>query len=305
MKKIRYAIEGIFLHALMLIFRLMPLDIASGFGGWVGRTIGPRMATSRKALTNIQSALPDLSNSEQRAAIKGMWDNLGRVMAEYPHLEKIARERVTFVDDHNIIPAIQNSDSDKNHIYITAHLANWEVAASSILLQHNITFNAIYREPNNPYVRDLLDKARTLNGKFKTFPKSTTGMREILKSLKAGENLGILIDQKYNEGIAAPFFGMDAMTSTAFAELSLKFDAPIVPGRVERLDGAHFRITIYPVIETKTENGTPRPIEDIVAQAHQYLEQWIAETPAQWLWLHKRWASVTAKHDQDNKNDNE
>ena len=287
MKKFRYIIEALLLHTLMLIFRIMPVDMASNVGGWIGRTIGPRLAASRKALKNIKRALPDLPENEKQQALRDMWDNLGRVMAEYPHLEKIATERVEFVDPHNIIPAIQKNE--RNYIYITAHLANWEVAASSCLLQYGMTFNAIYREPNNPMVRNLLDKARTLGGKFKTFPKSTTGMRDIVRALKAGENLGILIDQKYNEGIPAPFFGRDAMTSTAFAELSQKFDAVIVPGRTERLEGAHFRVTLYPVIESKNDDGTPRPVEDIIAESHNYLEQWITANPGQWLWLHRRW----------------
>lgn len=287
MKHIRYFIEGVLLHFLMFIFRLMPLDMASACGGWIGRTIGPRLAASRKALNNIERALPHLNEQQRKNIVKGMWDNLGRVMAEYPHLKKIAQERVSFVDEHNIIPQIQKQQNVC--IYITAHLANWEVAASSILMQHNISFNAIYREPNNPMVRRLLDNARTLGGKFKTFPKSTAGMRDILKSLKNKEHLGILIDQKYNEGISAPFFGHDAMTSTAFAELAHKFDAPILPGRVERLDGAHFRITLYPVINTKDDTGAPRDTTEIIAQSHRYLESWITERPEQWLWLHKRW----------------
>lgn len=287
MKKIRYAIEALLLHTLMLIFRIMPVDMASNVGGWIGRTIGPRLAASRKALKNIERALPDLPEAEKQQAIRDMWDNLGRVMAEYPHLEKIAKERVEFVDPHNIIPEIQKSE--RHYIYITAHLANWEVAASSCLLQYGMKFNAIYREPNNPMVRNLLDKARTLGGKFKTFPKSTTGMRDIVRSLKNGENLGILIDQKYNEGILAPFFGRDAMTSTAFAELAQKFDAVIVPGQTERLEGAHFRVTLYPEIESKNEDSTPRPAIDIITESHRYLEQWITAHPGQWLWLHRRW----------------
>lgn len=288
MKKIRYAIEALLLHTLMLIFRIMPVDMASGCGGFIGRMIGPRLAASRKALKNIKRALPDLNEDQQSQTIRDMWDNLGRVMAEYPHLEKIARERVEFIDAHNIIPEMKKT-KDKNYIYIAAHLANWEVAAASILTQYDVPFNAIYREPNNPMVRDLLDKARTMGGKFKTFPKSTKGMRDIVRALKNGENLGILIDQKYNEGIAAPFFGHDAMTSTAFAELAQKFDAAIIPGRVERLEGAHFRITLFPVIESKQDDDAPRPALDMIADAHHYLEDWITQKPGQWLWLHRRW----------------
>lgn len=298
MKKLRYIIEGCFLHLLMFMFRLMPLDAASATGGWIGRTIGPRLAASRKARKNLNNALPDLTEERQTSIIKGMWDNLGRTMAEYPHLEKIARARVTYSDPHGAIPEMQQSP-DKPYIYMAGHLANWEAAAVSILLQHNVPFNAIYREPNNPMARKLLDNARTLGGRFKTFPKSRNGMRQVVKSIKDGENVGILIDQKYNEGIAVDFFGMPAMTSPAFIELAQKFGAKILPGRVERLEGANFRITLYEALKIKDKSGQNRPVEDILKEAHLHLESWITERPEQWLWLHKRWPSaVLTKNNQ-------
>ena len=88
MKKIRYLCEALLLHILFLIFRLMPVDTASAIGGWLGRMIGPRLAASRKALRNLEHALPALNETEKRQIICKMWDNLGRVFAEYPHQHK-------------------------------------------------------------------------------------------------------------------------------------------------------------------------------------------------------------------------
>jgi KDO2-lipid IV(A) lauroyltransferase len=94
MKQMRYLIEAAALIALMTAFRLLPLDAASGLGGWLGRTVGPRLVASRRALGNLESAMPEIPAAERQKIIAAMWDNLGRVMAEYPHLEKIGRERV-------------------------------------------------------------------------------------------------------------------------------------------------------------------------------------------------------------------
>lgn len=295
MKTLRYRLEALFLHFMMLVFRVLPLDRASAFGGWIGRTLGPKLAASRKARTNLSNALPHLGDNEKDRIIKGMWENLGRVMAEYPHLGQIARERVKFIDATSgafgRMTAPNVKDREKRpHIFFTAHMANWEISAAAILVLYQTQFDIIYREPNNPYVRDLLDKARSLGGQFNTYPKSRTGMRQVMKLLRGGGNLGILIDQKYNEGISMPFFGLPAMTSPAFAELAQKYNAVLLPGRLERLDGAHFHITVNEPMALTDANGAPRPAEDMIAEAHAMLERWIAERPEQWLWLHKRWA---------------
>ena len=58
----------------------------------------------------------------------------------------------------------------------------------------------------------------------------------------------MLADQKLNEGIPVPFFGRPAMTATALALLALHFDCDVLPARVERLRGAHFRLTVFPPV---------------------------------------------------------
>ncbi|MCB9988847.1 MAG: lipid A biosynthesis acyltransferase [Rhodospirillales bacterium] len=284
MKNIRYFFEYIFIWLIMALFGLMALDAASALGGWLGRTIGPRLATSRKALANIKTALPGRDDQEYGEILAGMWDNLGRVMAEYPHLRQILSERVELIGS-DILETLKNDD--QSGVVFGAHLANWEAAALTI--QTFLPTDAIYRAPNNPAVDHILTKARNITGDLKAIPKSKTGARQILRSMKEGRHIGILIDQKYNEGLAIPFFGRDAMTSPAFAELPQKFKCPLVPGRIERLEGAHFRVTIYPPLPLFTPEGTERTLEDIIGDAHKMLEEWIIEHPAQWLWLHRRW----------------
>jgi KDO2-lipid IV(A) lauroyltransferase len=94
------------------------------------------------------------------------------------------------------------------------------------------------------------------------------------------------MDQKFNEGLSVPFFGKEAMTASAIARLAKKFQCPLVPVQVERKPNAHFRVTFHPPLCTK---GTEY---DILQQVNAHLEQWILETPDQWLWLHNRWPKI-------------
>ena len=286
MKKARYILEAALLHALFFIFGLMPLDAASGCGGWIGRTVGPRLSASRKALDHVRTALPGRGEQEYKAIVRGMWDNLGRVMAEYPHLKQIGRERVVIVNPEIVESVVRDK---KPAIFITGHLANWEAFAVAGQIKLGLMADVVYRAPNNPWVDRLLDRVRSQGGKILTIPKSKSSVRTMIESLKQGHSLGMLIDQKYNEGLPVSFFGRPAMTSPAFVQLAQKFGCPLIPGRIERLRGAHFRLTVYEPMKIFAADGSPRKAEDVMEEAHRLLEAWINERPEQWLWLHRRW----------------
>ncbi len=289
MKNIRYIFESLALHLLFFLFRILPLDRASAFGGWIGRTIGPRLAASRKARHNIEKALPDKTTDEQTQILIGMWDNLGRIIAEYPHLEQIGRERVS-LEGGDILKQLR--DDGLPAILFGAHMANWEVAAAGFMIQCDLPVDLVYRAPNNPWVEKLLHNARSMGHQLKTYPKSKTGTRQLVRAMKDKRHVGILIDQKYNEGVPALFFNRPAMTSPAFIQLCQKFKCPLVPTYVERLGNrAQFKIRVLSPLELFDKNQTPVPVEDAIKTAHTYLEEWITKNPEQWLWLHRRWSS--------------
>lgn len=286
MKKTRYVLEFVFLFAIMALFRALPPETASDLGGWIGRSIGPRLAASRKARANLCAAIPGLSEGRTRAIIAGMWDNLGRVMAEYPHLTHLSRKN-TLIEGIEKLHLLRT----RTHagIFFSGHLANWEVMGPALFFQADLPIGLVYRAPNNPGAASLLDRARSLNGTLKTFPKSLFGIRKLVQHLRNGGLAGLLIDQKYNEGLPALFFGRPAMTSPAFVQMSQKYRCPLVPFQIVRTRGAHFRLIVHDPLPVLDENGAPLPVETVIAQAHALLERWILQNPEQWLWLHRRW----------------
>ena len=286
MKHINHIIQFIALLPIMGIFAILPATTASHFGGWLGRKIGPHMGANKKALRHLRAALPDRSDDEYANITLGMWDNLGRTFAEYPHIKKLARE-CDIVGADIFLNAIEN---EKPAILFSAHLGNWELQPPSMLTQHGRRVDTIVRAPNNPYVAWLLKQFREMGGRIKTMPKSTQGTRQLVQTIKDGRPVGILIDQKYNEGIAMPFFRHTAMTSPAFVQLAQKFKCPLIPTRLERLENTKFRLTFYPQLPVFNNDGTARKIEDVIIDAHTMIESWITERPEQWLWLHRRWA---------------
>ncbi len=291
MKKIKYIVEYIVLKMFFSVSLALGVEKASALGGWVGRLVGPRLAASRKAIANLKAAMPDLDDQQCRKVITEMWDNLGRVMGEYPHLTEIARDRTQIVNLDRV--KIIGTDNQPG-IVIAGHLANWEVAGPAAYVQGGFELDLVYRAPNNPWADTLLKKSRQIAPELRAMPKSQSGARDIMRSLKDGRHIGILIDQKYNEGIPALFFGRPAMTSPAFVQLAQKFKCPLVMARLERLDGPNFRITTVdiPCVDASGQN---LPVEAVIATAHKHLEDWIRDRPGQWLWLHRRWSERAEK----------
>ncbi len=286
MKKASYFLEGILLNALFIFFKILPPKTASNIGGWLGRNIGAKLGTSRTARLHIMKAMPDTTQDKADKIIGGMWDNLGRIIAEYPHLKHIGANLTTIENKEELASHINDP---RPIIFIGGHIGNWEINGSATFMQLDHAVNLTYRAPNNPWADRLLEKARTMGGKLKAFPKSRKSGRLLINTLKNHGSLGILIDQKYNEGIEVDFFGMAAMTNPVFVQLAQKYNALLIPIRCVRKKGCDFSLITYEPIDLFDDNGDALEIKDVIKDANALLEGWIKEKPEQWLWLHKRW----------------
>jgi len=230
--------------------------------------------------------MPEKSDEERKQIIADMWAHLGRVMAEYPHLETIARE---YTEIENI-EALKKLKSDKQPaVFFGAHFGGWEINAPTVHAQLAMDIDITYRAPNNPWVDKMLDKMRSMKGEIPAHSKSREGGRDMMNAIKNGRSLGILIDQKYNQGLGVPFFGIEAMTNPFFVQLAQKYKVPLIPICGRRLDGCRFRLTIFDPVAVFDGQGNPRAVEDVIKDAHALLEEWIRQEPNQWLWLHRRW----------------
>jgi len=281
-----YLIQAVLLAAFLGFCRLLPVDWASSLGGWIGRTVGPRLAQTRKAERNLARAFPQNSAAENRRILDGMWDNLGRVIAEYPHLPRICAEleggRVEIVGLETIRALAEDG---KPGILFGGHLANWEV--QPYIARHTgLELGLIYRAPNNEWVDRLL---RRLRDTPMLFRKGEEGARALFALLRKGGHVGMLVDQKMNDGIPVPFFGRDAMTAPAIAQFGLRLGCVLVPTQTERLKGARFRVTVHPPLALNRTGDRAADERAVMVEINGMIEQWVRARPEQWLWLHRRW----------------
>lgn len=283
-KKIRYIAEAIGIYILYGFFAILPVGAASWLGGQIGRGLFPHFALSRKARRNLRLAMPDLDKTHEDEIIKGMWENLGRVFAEYPHLHHL-NGRITVSGQEHMVAA---RDSSHGSIMVGGHFANWEVYAAGANTM-GLGLHLVYRKPNNPYLDGLLRRSRAKAGALAAIPKTIEGARQMVSTLKNGETIGALIDQKFNEGIAVPFFGNDAMTTPSVAQLAFKMGVPLYPARIRRTHGANFEVTIFPPIPVPENGSREEKIFQMLTELHTMYEDWIRDEPEQWLWIHRRW----------------
>jgi KDO2-lipid IV(A) lauroyltransferase len=269
------------------LFKALPLDAGSALGGWLGRTIGYRLPLTRRARRNLRRALPELAEAEREAILRRMWDNLGRTAAEYPHLQEFRfgpGERVE-VDGLHYVEQLR--DDGKPGLFYSAHYGNWELMGLCAV-RHGIPVHLVYRAANNPRVDWLYTRGRGNVG-VEMIPKGADGAKQVLQLLKRGEHVGMLVDQKMNDGIAVPFFGIEAMTAPALASLALKLRCPTVAAHVERLGGARFRVVVDPPVTFAETGERHADILAVMTKVNHILEEWIRRRPDHWLWLHRRW----------------
>jgi len=185
-RRLRHYLEAAGFFLVMGFFRLFNIDRASSVGGWIGRNLVAPTPFSRRAIVNLRQAFPEKSEAEIRTIVIAMWDNLGRVMAEYPHLDEIrwrgSSPRVELTGIENVEAAKARG---KGLIILSGHLANWEVMPI-VGREYGFTGGVVVRPANNPYVNRWLDAVRSRTGMKEQIAKGASGTRRAFSLLRRG-----------------------------------------------------------------------------------------------------------------------
>jgi KDO2-lipid IV(A) lauroyltransferase len=268
------------------LLALLPVDWASAYGNFAGRLVGPLLPRNRRALANLELVLPDLSLRERRAIARAMWGNIGRIVAEYPHLTRIMADpsRVRVVGLDECAAAIVKG---KGGFLLTAHYGNWEITTLAGrrlgLDQHNI-----FREAKNPLVNALIGRLRAGTVTGGMLSKGPGNLRAFMRLLEQDKYIGMMVDQREKKGLALSFLGRPAMTLHAPALMARRLGAPIFLGRARRLRGARFELECV-VVPVDHSEDWEKDVETTTQRINDILSRWIIEAPQQWFWFHQRW----------------
>ena len=284
--------EALLARIVLAGLRALPPEAASDLGGFVARVIGPVLPNSQIADANLRVALPDLSAAERRRIVRGVWENLGRTVGEFPHLAALRPDAPKgpgfSVRNAEVLTRLAADGGPA--ILCSAHIGNWEFlpAAAAGL---GAAFASLYRAAANPHVDAIIRalRVRAIGMDVPMFAKGATGARAAMAHLARGGRLGMLVDQKMNDGIEARFFGLPAKTASAAAAFAVRYRCPVICGHVERLAPARLVLVVEEPLPLPSTGNRQADIATLTQQINDVFETWIRAKPESWLWLHRRW----------------
>jgi KDO2-lipid IV(A) lauroyltransferase len=282
-----WRLEALAFDLFTVLARTLPLEPWSAFGGALFRGLGPLTGAHRTARRNLHLAFPDMAEGERRAILAAQWENFGRYIAEFPILDRLTPASGR-VDMSGAGRLAQIAAAGRPMVFISGHLSNLEVMAAAIVAA-GIPCEVTYRAANNPLVDARIRASRVRYGVRLFAPKGAEGARELLEGLKSGRSIAMMNDQRYDAGVAAPFFGSMVMTNPAAVRLALRFGTAIQPMSIQRTAGVRFRLIAHDPIAVADTGDRTADVAAGVAAINAFLEARIRERPGEWWWLHKRW----------------
>jgi len=284
MKKIIYFIEFIFVYFLFIIFKLLGYKISSNLGFVIGKFCGPIFRSKRSIIENIKKSNISIKQNYNQVA-SNVLGNYGRIFSEYPFLKNFRNGDLdSFIElnGKNYLEIIKKEK--KNVVFVSGHFNNFELMAMQIE-KIGIELSAIYRPLNNNFLNKIMEKIRTKYICKNQIKKGRAGTRQIIKDLKKGNSVALMIDQRVREGSKVNFFGNLASTTTIPAQLIKKYKCELVPIYIERKDKYHFKMHISKPIKVNSKKTT----DDITLFLNTVLEKMILKNVDQWIWTHDRW----------------
>jgi KDO2-lipid IV(A) lauroyltransferase len=292
-RRIGDAIVGALAVGTIKLLRLTNPDRMADFAGWVMRKVGPRLRENAIARAQLTAAFPEKSAAEIETILSGTWDNLGRMGAEFAHLDRLwdyqsPEQPGRFEFSPETLERYRCiTESGKPALVFAAHLGNWELPAISAHA-NGIKSAVLYRGPNIEAVdRWITDTRSALMGTL--IPTGLDAPIKLAEALKNGTHVGMLVDQYYVRGVPVTFFGRPTRANPLLARLARHFDCPIHGVRLVRLPGHRFRGEITEAVEPARDAEGKIDIAGTMQRVMNVIEGWIRETPEQWLWQHRRW----------------
>ena len=281
--------------AMLRSARAFDPDKTASFFGRASRFIGRWLREDRIGRENLKAAFPEKSPEEIERILDGVWDNLGRIGAEFAHLDNIwdydpahpdKESRVEFTPRTKQL-FDQIRDDGKPALIFAAHLSNWELPALAAVA-HGLDTAILYRRPNIASADRIIQEMRQVNMGTLIAAGRDAPLR-LAQALKDGKHVAMLIDQYLTGGVEVTFFGRKTRANPMLARLLRQVECPIHGVRIIRLPGNRFRGELTEEIPPVRDADGKIDIQGTTQAITSVVEGWVREHPEQWLWLHRRW----------------
>ena len=294
LKRAGNAAAGALAVGLLKLLRLFPYDKTADSAAWFARKLGPLAREHRIGREQLKAAFPEKSPGEIEKVLTGVWDNLGRLVADFAHLDRLMADAVApnkpsrlDFSDRSAEIYIKLANDGKPALVFASHFGNWEMPAMCARYT-GLDSAALYRGPNIELVERWVEETRApIMGEL--IPTGLEAPVKIADALRRGAHVGMLVDQYYVRGVDVTFFGRRTKANPLIARLAQHFNCPIHGTRITRLPGNKFWGEITEEIEPARDANGDIDIQGTMQIITNVVEGWVREDPEQWLWLHRRW----------------
>ena len=285
MKIIKYFLQFLVIIIMFSIFKILRLKASSALSGKLFEKIGPLFRSKKLIHSNLKKAFPNINLENLDKITTLMWNNYGRVFAEYMFIKDFREDKSNAkieIVGQEILEDIKRKN--KPVVFISGHLSNFELMAMHIE-KVGIKLSAIYRPLNNLFLNKIMERIRKKYICKHQIKKGIGGMKKLIQLKKLNYSTALMIDQRVSQGIESDFFNQKAFTTTIPAQLVKKFNLPVVPIFIERINNINFKIVVKKPIIFDNEATT----KSITDELNLILEKMIIYKPEQWIWSHNRW----------------
>ncbi|WP_440677681.1 lysophospholipid acyltransferase family protein [Candidatus Pelagibacter sp. HIMB1587] len=282
MKSFYHLTQFVFIIFLFGVFKLIGFKNSSNIGFFLGKTLGPIFRSKSLIIKNLEKA--SIKGDFEKIA-SNVLGNYGRIFAEYVHLKNFKNDKLSkyiSIEGKEYLDRIKRNK--KKVIFISGHFNNFELMAMQIE-KEGINCAAIYRPLNNPYLNKVMEKIRKRDICKKQIKKGRTGTRELVKLIKEGASIALMVDQRVREGEKVTFFNHLATSTTIPAQFIKKYECDLVPIYIERQNKFYFKMYVSKPIKISKNKSS----FEITKFINQILEKMILKNIDQWIWTHDRW----------------
>ena len=270
-----------------------PIKTANLFGRIAG-LIGPLTREQRIGRANLTAAFPEKSREEIETILAGVWDNLGRLGAEFAHLDHIWEHDPAFPEQSRIEIGPRTYElfaqlrlDGRPALIFAGHIGNWELPAVAAAA-HGLDAAILFRRPNNASANRIIEELRAV--KMGTLiPAGRDAPLRMAEALGSGQHVAILVDQYFTNGVEVTFFGRKTRANPTLARLLRQIECPVHGARIIRLPGHRFRAELSEEVKPVRDTSGQIDVQGTMQAITSVVEGWIREYPDQWLWLHRRW----------------
>jgi Kdo2-lipid IVA lauroyltransferase/acyltransferase len=290
-KRLKRFLRYLLIRAALAAVHPLPLGLAE----WLGVRFGALAfhlagGERRKALKSLARAFPEKSEAERLALARAAFRHLGAAMFEVgctAALDRELKQRVTWPDaERQVLEAALARG--KGVVFVSGHVGNWELLARRVACE-GFPCQSIAKETSDPRLTALVGRFRARGGVRSIWRGQDGAARHMLRALKGGEILGLLIDQDTQvQSFFVPFFGELAATPRAAADLALRTGAAVVVGFCQRQPAGGYLLTMREV-PLPTREDREEAARALTAALSAEIEAAIRRTPEQWVWMHQRW----------------